>query len=185
MKEINSIIIGTLVQNEEFEDWWESELIKIPFFGNKAIKITFMDFEPELDPKFIEEANETIKNFFSKTEDDKFGLSELVYQNCMDFLNAIEYDEMDKPLWDMTDKNEVWKFVYPQDIYITRRHRRDQDIYLNISCNCEWEQEHGLQLVFRQGKKLTRISGQDGHITEADAFDKPDEKDILLSKFKE
>ncbi|MGK0365192.1 MAG: hypothetical protein ACI85O_002257 [Saprospiraceae bacterium] len=48
-------------------------------------------------------------------------------------------------------------YVYPQDIYVTRRHQSDKDIYLNIDCECEWEQEHGLQLVFRQGKQLTKI----------------------------
>jgi len=52
-----------------------------------------------------------------------------------------------------------------------------------VACECDWEPEHGLQLVFRQGRKLTRISAQDGHLTEADAYDKPDEEDELLSKF--
>lgn len=37
--------------------------------------------------------------------------------------------------------------------------------------------------MFRQGKKLTRISDQDGHLTEADAYDKPDEEDELLSHY--
>lgn len=53
---------------------------------------------------------------------------------------------------------------------------------LPSTCGCEWEEEHGLQLVFKEGKKLTRISGYDGHITAADAYDIPDEQDELLSK---
>jgi hypothetical protein len=78
------------------------------------------------------------------------------------------------------DKNEIWNFVYPSDIFVSRRHRRDKDIYITLACECEWNKEHGLQFVFRQGKKLTRISNQDGHLTEADAYDKPDSKDKLL-----
>lgn len=74
-------------------------------------------------------------------------------------------------------------FVQPNQIYISRRHRRDKDVYIQVSCSCDWEQEHGLQLVFRQGKKITRISDEDGHLTEADAYDKPDSDDELLSKF--
>jgi hypothetical protein len=101
----------------------------------------------------------------------------------MDFLDAVEYDEADEPLRQINNKNEIWEFIQPTEIYISRRHRRDNDIYLQVSCECDWEQEHGLQLVFRQGKKLTRISDQDGHLTEADAYDKPDEEDELLSKF--
>ena len=52
-----------------------------------------------------------------------------------------------------------------------------------MACECEWEQEHGLQLVFRQGKKLTRVSDQDGHLTKADAYGIPDNEDKLLSAF--
>lgn len=54
-------------------------------------------------------------------------------------------------------------------------------LYVQVACACEWE--HGLQLAFRQGKKLTIISDQDGHLTEADAYDIPDEDDELLSRF--
>jgi hypothetical protein len=185
MKEIESKIIGKLIQNEEFDDWWESDPIQIPFLENKELKITFMDFVPENDKVFVIEADNALKNFLSKKQEERFELSELVHKNAMDFLNAVGYDEMDKSLWEIKNKNEIWKYVYPQEIHITRRHRRDEDVYLNITCECEWEQEHGLQLVFRKGKQLTRISDQDGHITEADAYDKLDKDDELLSKFKE
>ena len=66
---------------------------------------------------------------------------------------------------------------------MARRSRRYEDIYINVTCECEWEKEHGLQIVFRQGKQLTRISEQDGHLTEADAYDKPDKEDALLNQF--
>ena len=183
MKTITSSIIGELKQNDQFEDWWESEPIGIRFFDDKKLKITFMDLVPENDPNFIKEADQALKSFLEKKTNDRLELSELAYQNCMNFLNAVEYDEGDKPLWDIKEKSEIWNFIYPEEIYVTRRHRRDEDIYINVTCECEWEQEHGLQLVFRQGKKLTRISDQDGHITEADAYDKPDEEDVLLSQF--
>lgn len=180
---ITSTIIGTLFQNDQFDDWWESKLIAIPFFNNKPLRITFMDLVPERDLNFINEADQALKAFLAKKRNDRIELSELAYQNCMDFLNEVGYDEADKPLWDINEKREIWNFIYPQNIYVTRRNRRDKDIYINVTCECEWEQEHGLQLVFRQGKKLTRISDQDGHITEADAFDKPDKEDELLSQF--
>ena len=185
MKEIESKVIGKLIQHEEFDDWWKSDVIQNPILENKELRIIFMGFFPEEDDEFILEADNALKNFLSKKQEERFELSGLVHKNCMEFLNAIGYDEMDKLLWEIKNKDEIWKYVYPQEIHITRRHRRDEDIYLNITCECEWEQEHGLQLVFRRGKQLTRISDQDGHITEADAYDKPDEEDELLSRFKE
>jgi hypothetical protein len=182
-KEITSNIIGQLIQDNNFPDWWESSKIEIPFFDDRKIAITFMDFEPELDKTFIEESDLALANFLKLTIDDKNSISELAYKNCMDFLNAVGFDEADEELRQIKDHNDIWKFIYPTEIYVTRRPSGEEDIYLSIACECEWEREHGLQLVFRQGKKLTRISEQDGHLTEADAYDKPDEKDELLSKF--
>lgn len=182
-KEITSAIIGQLRQDNDFPDWWKSAGIEIPFFGNKKLPVTFMDFEPDHDNTFIEEADKALANFIKLTVDDRNAISDLAHKNCIDFLEAIGFDEADKPMWDIKDKNEIWNFIHPKEIYVSRRHRRDNDIYIQVACECDWEEEHGLQLVFRQGRKLTRISDQDGHLTEADAYDKPDEEDELLSKF--
>ena len=183
MKKITSKIIGRLTQNDRFSDWWESDIMAVPFFDNKKMKIIFMDFMPESDATFIKEADEALQLFLKKSTADRLKISNLVYKNCMNFLNAVGYDEMDKPLWDINDQNDIWNHVHPNEIYITRRSYQDEDIYVNISCECDWEEEHGLQLVFRQGKQINRVSQIDGHLTDADAYDKPDANDELLSKF--
>lgn len=185
MRKINSSVIGKLIQNEKFEDWWESSKIEIPFFDNQKMQIIFMDFTPEDDLEFINEADEALKLFFNKSKSDRLALSNLVYKNCMNFLNTIGDDEDDKKLWEIKDQNEIWRFVQPNEIYITRRPYKDKSIYIDISCECEWEQEHGLKLVFKKGKQITRVSEIDGHLTDADAFGKPDSEDELLNQFKE
>lgn len=181
--EIVSKIIGQLKQDNNFPDWWKSEQIEIPFLGNEKLTITFMDFEPEYDKTFLDEADQALANFLKLNLTDRNLISDLAYKNCMDFLEVVEVDEVDDTLRHIKDQNEIWNFIQPTEIYVTRRPYKEQDIYVQLVCECDWEQEHGLQLVFRQGKKLTRISGQDGHLTEADAYDKPDKEDELLSKF--
>lgn len=182
--EITSVILGKLKQEEDFTDWWKSDEFDIPFFGNEKLTITFMDFEPDGDDKtFIDEADKALTNFLKLSMEDRNGISELAYKNCMEFLDAVDFDEADEPLRQIKNRNEIWNFIHPTEIYVTRRPYKDRDIYIQISCECDWEQEHGLQLVFRQGKKLTRISDQDGHLTEADAYDKSDSEDKLLSQF--
>lgn len=183
MKTIDSKVIGRLVQDEELDDWWKSEPIKIPLFGGHEIPFIFIDHDPAKDLEFLAETDAALHNFLQLDVASKTKLSERVYNNCMDFLEMVDYDEADDELRAIKDKDEIWNFVYPNEIYISRRHRRDKDIYVNINCDCDWEQEHGLQLVFRQGKQLTRISDIDGHLTEADAYDKPDAEDELLSNF--
>ena len=50
-------------------------------------------------------------------------------------------------------------------------------VYVQVACECAWESEHGLQLVFRQGATLSRVSDQDGHLTHADAYDLPEDQE--------
>lgn len=180
---ITSTIIGQLKQNEGCSDWWESNKIEVPFFDNDMLTITFMGFEPEHDAVFIDEADQALRNFLNLSTEDRIAISSLVYKNCMDFLDAVGIDEAGEPLRQLQDNNAIWDFIYPTEMYVTRRAYKERDMYIQIACECAWEKEHGLQLVFRQGKKLTRISAQDGHITEADAYGKPDEEDELLSRF--
>lgn len=171
-----SVVAGPLVQHESITEWLISEPIPVPFFDNKKLPVIFMEIDPE-------ETNEALGNFLQLTAADRLHISDLVYKNYTDFLDEVDFDGIEEGLSDIKEDHEIWNFVYPTEIYVSRRHRRDKDVYICVSCECGWEEEHGLQLVFRQGKKLTRISDEDGHLTEADAWDKPDEEDELLSKF--
>ncbi|MCW3125117.1 MAG: hypothetical protein JWO03_775 [Bacteroidetes bacterium] len=180
---IESQVIGQLTQEKTFPDWWTSDKIAIPLFDGQKLAITFMDFMPDDDAAFIPDADDALRSFLSMPVNSKQLYSNEVYRNCTDCLNELSDNDIPESVKNIKHENEVWKFVHPTEIYVTRRHRRDQDIYIQVACECDWEEEHGLQLVFRQGKKLTRVSAQDGHITEADAYDIPDEEDELLSQF--
>ena len=49
----------------------------------------------------------------------------------------------------------------------------EDGIYFSLECNCDWEPEHGLQLILRDGTRITKVGGYDGHLTNADAFGDP------------
>lgn len=161
--EVESTVIGVL-KNADFDDWWVSAPQKIAFLDQEEMTFTITDYNPNEDEKLMEEADETIHNFLAKTLQDREAMSTYVYQNCMDFLDAIGYDEVDQALWDIKDPHEIWNYVTPREIYITREPYEDQGVYLRLIFSCEWEQEHGLQLVFNQKGKLIRVSEDDGHI---------------------
>jgi len=168
-------------QNEDFDDWWNSEGVPIPFFNNLRLPITYTGFTPEEAPRFIAEADEALKHFLKLAVPDRIRASDIVYRNCMESLDLAEPGDQQK--FRNVEEHDIWKHVFPKEIYLMRRPYRQHDMYVQVSCECDWEQEHGLQLVFRQGRKLTRVSGHDGHLTEADAYGKPDEEDELLSRF--
>ena len=185
MKTINCNAIGNLKQNENFHDWWESDLIAIPFFNNKKLKVTFRDFDPDYDLTFLKEASDAFNIFLSKKSEDKLLLSKEVFANYKGFIDDVEPDWLEGAINNVTNPIDIWNFIKAKEIYIVRRHRRDHEIYLEVSCSCNWEEEHGLQLVFKKGLQLTRVSGHDGHITDADAYNIPDSEDKLLSLYKE
>ncbi|WP_367866821.1 hypothetical protein [Pedobacter sp. WC2423] len=182
-EKIISKVIGTLTEDDSLLDWWIGEEIEIPFFDHEKVGISFTDYDREHDETFLVEADDALQHFLALTSADRKAVTHLVYKNCLDFLEFAEPDEADDDLRAITDENEIWKFVQPTEIYVTRRLYEQEDLYVQVVCACDWDQEHGLQLVFRQGKKLTRVSGQDGHLTEADAEGKPDSEDFLLSQF--
>lgn len=78
-KEIISKIIGRLKQEDSFPDWWKSEEIEVPFFDNEKLTITFMDFEPNHDSTFIDEADRALTSFLRLNVDDRrFGKQMIV-----------------------------------------------------------------------------------------------------------
>ena len=181
VKIIESSVIGKLVQNERFKEWWKSEAFTIPFVS-EDLPITFMDLVPDADDKFISEADQALTNFIKLDSSYKLQIAEHVIANFNEYCSYIGEDDIPEKMKSVNALN-IWNFVYPTEIFISRRPRRDENIYIILACECEWEREHGLQLIFRQGKKLTRVSDQDGHLTRADAYDIPDSEDQLLSSF--
>jgi hypothetical protein len=41
----------------------------------------------------------------------------------------------------------------------------DNDFYASYECNCDWEGEHGLCIVLKNGLAITRVGKFDGHLT--------------------
>lgn len=163
MPTITSSIIGPLTEDKQFTYWWKSQPVAVPFFDGEKLPVTFMNYAPDDDPAFMQEADAALQSFLNFGEAERKAASAQVYKNCMDFLAAVTTDEFDAPMLQMEEAAEVWQFVYPTDIFVSR-HPNTNVLYLQVACECEWEQEHGLQLVFKQGTELTRVSAQDGHL---------------------
>lgn len=65
---------------------------------------------------------------------------------------------------------DVWAHIEIGEPMIARRHRGDKAIYISFECNCDWEPEHGLQLVLKHGLEVVKVGPYDGHFTNSDAF---------------
>lgn len=181
MDSIESSLLGTLSQNEKIPTWWQGKPVEVQLISIE-LPITFMDFDPAEDATFIQEADAALTHFLSLNSFYKFEIAKHVFANFQEFCNYVPQSDLPPDLQKVQALN-ILSFVDPTALYLSRRTKNDKDIYIIMTCECAWDQDHGLQLVFRQGKKLTRVSDQDGHLTEADAFNKPDAEDQLLSAF--
>ena len=75
----------------------------------------------------------------------------------MEFLD----EEMGIP----SSPSAIWEHVRPGPVHVAR----DEDgvHYVGMEADCAWEKEHGLLLVWREGQVLTRVSNDDGGLTNA------------------
>ena len=82
-----------------------------------------------------------------------------------------------QPSISLEHPGDIWKHVTLGGVVqVSRRADGDDDdgIYFLIECGCAWEEEHGLQLVVRDGRTIAKVGGFDGHLTNTDAFGNPD-----------
>lgn len=149
---MKSKIAGPLKQDLNFDDWWESDPIPIPYFNNSAVKVVFTDAAFE---EYMVAADQALQDLLKLTSIDREKDSHYVYKYYLQTLEFLDIEPLD-----LKSENNIWNFVRPIEIHINWP--ADKPVYLLVSCECKWEEEHGLQLVFKNGK-LTRASGHDGH----------------------
>lgn len=67
--------------------------------------------------------------------------------------------------------DELWQHVQlGSKAMVRRRRHRDKCVYIPVECGCDWEVEHGLQIVLKNGLKVNKLGGYDGHLSNSDAF---------------
>jgi hypothetical protein len=162
--------LGALFKHPHIDDWVQSKPVAVGLFNGQAITVVLeLDTFDGLSEDDVEA---TVKRFLALTRAELLQASAKVLENYEEVRKACDM----APLA-IKSPEDVWTYVTLSEAYVVRRHRRDQDLYVQIACKCEWEPEHGLQLVYRRGATLVRVSDQDGHLTEADARDLPEESE--------
>jgi hypothetical protein len=164
--------IGDLQPHPDVPEWLVSAPIPIPYFDGLPLTFTL----DGLDEADAGEASAAIESFLSLGPEDRLAASPHVYKNYSRITDIVDEEELGCQI---DSDTQVWEHVDPSEIFVSRRSRRDRAIYVQVTAECAWEQEHGLQLVYRRGSELSRVSQQDGHLTYTDALDLPEEQDRI------
>jgi len=72
---------------------------------------------------------------------------------------------------------DVWKHV--QFGGEARVGREGIAVYISVAGNCDWEPEHGFQIVFKDGLRVNKVGEFDGHFTNSHAYDDESLEDVI------
>jgi hypothetical protein len=153
------------LEQSEFDDWW-TITVPVPMLG-QSLPLTVKDFNPD-DPAqraWIALFDAAASAFLSADAEALVEAGPRVLSNCHEFIEAVGEEDWNRAMATCADPGEIFQFVHPQAIYL-EFHKATGSVYVTVACECDWEEEHGLQLVYRDGTTLSRVSSQDGHPVE-------------------
>jgi len=166
--------LGKLERDPDIEEWLQSAPIPVPYFEGSPLPFVLRGVEDDSAPSDFESA---LRALFCLGPAERESAGHYVFRVYRQFVEAVGEDEFD---FTIPSASAVWDFVRPTEIHVSRRDLGDRLIYVEILCECRWDIEHGLVVIYRNGSTLSRVSERDGHLTTSDAFGFPEEKDTII-----
>jgi hypothetical protein len=158
--------LGEATKDKQF-GWYYSKPMPVSMFGGKECRIVLEGYDED-DRK--DEFHAAIANFLSGTPEVLREADEALFRYYKDLEKWwLEADDNRVPI---KSADELWQHVQlGSELMVTRRAYGDRGIYISVECNCDWEEEHGLQLVLRDGLRVSKVGPYDGWLTHSDAYD--------------
>ena len=168
--------LGELRRDPDIEEWFNSGYVPVPYLGGDEVAFVVEGIEDDPAPH---EFTEAISRFLSLSEADREIAAPFAFETYRRFVDMVGEEEFD---FTINAPAEIWPHIDITAVHVSRRPYGDKKVYIQMTGNCDWEQEHGFQVVLREGHELARVSEQDGHLTTADAYALPEEQDAIIYK---
>ena len=166
--------LGPVVLNREF-GWYVSEPTSVPALG--AAWRTFILAGYDEDHR-KEDFHAAIHNFRTLSKQALIDIEPYLIRYLNDCNQNWNVD--DEEYISLQSSADIWNHVrLGTEPEVSRRGYGDTKVYVSLSCGCDWEPEHGLQLVFREGNRICKLGPYDGHLTNADAYAQPELENVI------
>lgn len=155
--------IGPLEEDPEL-NWHQSAPVALPLFNGAECNVVIEAYkEEDREGIFATVANLLSRDFsvLQAVEGDIYAY----YQDC----NA-DWEPGEEGYLEIATPADVWKHVQFGFEACISNHFRDGHFYVSLECNCDWEPEHGLQIVLRDGLKVNKVGAYNGHVTNSNAY---------------
>lgn len=156
-------------------DWLCSEPIPIRMLDGASCEVVIDGYEGDPHP---EDFHAAIAAFLSNGPEVLKAAQAHIFQYYRDVSSRQNASGEDVVV--IASPDDVWRHIqFGIEPMVERRDPDERDVYISIACNCDWEREHGLQIVLRNGEAVCKIGPYDGHVTNADAFDDDSLTDVI------
>lgn len=158
-------ILGEL-EIDDFDDFLRSKPIAVNVLGGEKFEFILEEYEED---RAKDEFHEAIENFLSLDYSVLRQAQNYIYQYYSNIFIKLTPD--DDWYVEIASPNDVWKHIkFGYNPMVSRRPHGDELVYISLACSCDWEQEHGLQIVFKQGLYINKVGPYNGHLTNSDAY---------------
>ena len=165
--------LGRLEGPDRF-GWVRVSPVFVPLTGRESEIV----LEGYVEDDAMEEFEEAVGNFMSLDPESLRFCERWVFEYCQDSRARSEGSGVALP--PIVSPAEVWSQVhFGGVIRVSRRTNGDRAVYVSIEARCDWEPERGLQLVFRKGEQVTRAGPADGHLSNAEAYGRPELEHVV------
>ncbi len=166
MKEIETTF--GLVKLEEKNEKWATEPIKIKFLDNLKCRFVFDDAYITASNK--DDYHSAISNFYHLNSSVLLAVGKSAFQYYQDITSQLDPDSTwyDDYYVDIATEKDVWGHIQFCDVLRISRNEEDDTVYICLGGDCDWEPEHGVQLVFKEGRFVNRLSQIDFILTNSD-----------------
>jgi len=155
-----------LFEKDDESGWLHGEPMPVPVLGNAPCSFVIDRYDDDFAKDDFRVAMLNFLSIGPSTLKDAEPHIYRYYQDC----NAV-WEPGDNEYLDIASPEGIWPHIrFGFEAHVSRRRRKEKGIYILLDCNCDWEPEHGLLIVFKNGLTVNKIGQYDGHLTNSDAY---------------
>jgi hypothetical protein len=179
---VNVPPFAPVAPHPDTDEWFISEPHPMKFLLGHVVRLVF---DGDIDDVRTPDYHRALQNLKDLDGSALKAVEPHVLQYCNEMLAL--YDDEHRPHVSIEQPSTVWQHVqFGPELHVSRRADGDDEdgIYFSLECECDWEPEHGLLLVLRDGSAFTKVGPYDGHLTNSDAYADQKLKNVIFKSFR-
>jgi hypothetical protein len=167
------------MRDDEF-GWYRSEPRPIAALLGATCEVVVEGYDDDPDPSSLYAA---IATFLALDDSALRAAAPSIFEYYRYIMDDVEAEEDWDWYVEIAGPDDVLDHVtVGPEVMVRRDPYSDGRVYVSVECECDWEPEHGLQIVFREGRAVSKVGPYNGHLTNASAYARDDLADVIYHR---